>query len=175
MIKKTLIPVIILLCLYPITVSAQSIYGQDDGDVAQMMQSPEYKNSNRTGILGLDLSKLEINHSYSMFFSTFGNNSFTQGMYLNTISYQFSMPLSMKLQWGVTHQPFGQGFQNSNIGNQFFISGAELRFEPKENMVFKLQFRQIPAGAYYNSPYTRMNQWNQLNRFYHDPLWDIDD
>jgi len=172
--NKNLILFFIFIWLVPTLVLAQVKNQLTSPDVGQMMRSSLYENFRGSGIFGIDPSKLKFDHSYSLFFSSFGGDqSITQGLYLNTISYQFSIPLSMKLQWGFSHQPFGGGMMNSNLGSQIFLSGAELKYQPTQNMVMKLQFYQVPSGYYRMSPYSYPYSYG--SRFYRERWWDDDE
>lgn len=128
-------------------------------DVAGLMESSYYDYQRTSGFLGLDPSKIKMDQSYTLSVGTFGAQSITQGMYLNTLSYQFSIPLSMKVQLGFLHQPFG----TSDLASQFFISGAELKYQPFKNTSFRLQFRQYPRGYYSPYNYYRSDLYHPFN------------
>jgi len=110
-------------------------------------------------LLGLDPSRLHIQQSYQMNFMNLGGQGFSQGLYLNTISYQFSMPLAVSLQWGISHQPFASSFKNASLLKSGpFISAAQVRYQPKPDLLLQLDFRQVPYTSpydYYDSPWYR--------------------
>ncbi len=54
----------------------------------------------------LNSSRLSMSHSMGMGFSSFGGSGYTQGYYMNQLSYKFSEPLQMNLRLGVTNNPF---------------------------------------------------------------------
>ena len=104
------------------------------------------------GILGLDPSRLSMSHSYSMSYMSIGDQGVTQGLYLNTLRYQFAIPLTFTVQWGMAHQPFQGGNSSPLLQNGFFLSGAQLRYQPTENTVIQLDLHQTPYnrfGGYY--------------------------
>jgi len=114
-------------------------------------------------IFGLDSDRFSMQHSYSMSYMTGGQNGYTQGLYLNTLSYQFAIPLSVSVQLGYAHQPF-QGANTSPIlQNGMFLSGAKLRYEPNEKTVIQFEYNQRP---FQNNPwmYSRyrdpFNSWD---------------
>ena len=110
------------------------------------------------GMLGLDPSRFHMSQSYQMGFASIGGKSFTQGMYLNTMTYQFSIPLLVSVQWGIANQPFS-GFGTSPLmQNGLFLSGAQLIYQPTKNMSIELEYRQIP----YRYPYGMYHR----NRFF---------
>lgn len=100
------------------------------------------------GILGINPSRFNMSHSYSMSYLSVGGKNFTQGLYLNTMSYQFTIPLTLSLQLGVAHQPF----QAANFSPVFksgpFIAGAQLKYQPTANTVIQLDFHQSPYQNY---------------------------
>jgi hypothetical protein len=99
----------------------------------------------------LDPNKFSMTHSYSLSFFNVGNQSLNQGLYLNTMTYQFSDPLLMQVAIGYVHQPFG-GFQNQDGQNgKMFVQRAMLQYKPSENMTLRIDFQQIPSSMY--SPY----------------------
>ena len=117
------------------------------------------------GIFGLDPSRVNVRHSYQMGYSTFGGNNYSQGMYLNTLSYEFSIPLSVSVQWGIANQML-PGLNASPMMNDGpFISGAQILYKPTKNTVIHLEYRQVPGGygPMYGYPY-RMNSYR--NKFF---------
>jgi hypothetical protein len=91
-----------------------------------------------------------------------GGHTANQGLYLNTMRYQFSNPLSMYLQVGFQHQPFGNltGNELAGQGNQVFVSGAGVRYEPSSKLRLQVEFSQVPNT--YFSPY----RYNSFGSFY---------
>ena len=62
---------------------------------------------NRTfGLSIFDPTKFNMDHSFSMSFFSIGGKGVSQGLYLNTMSYQLSSPLLLKLQWGIQNFPY---------------------------------------------------------------------
>lgn len=104
------------------------------------------------GLLGLDPAKFSMKQSYTLSFASIGGHSISQGLYLNTIGYQLSDPLSMYVRLGFIHQPFGKLTGDFQTGNQLFISGAGFEYNPSKNL--KLQFEYSKTPGYNNySPY----------------------
>ena len=114
-------------------------------------------------MLGLDPAKFHMSHSYQMsYFSGMGASG-TLGLYLNTMSYQFSNYLDMTLQLGIAHQPFGGNVGNSaTLMNSPFVSGAQIRYKPSDKFQIELDYRSLPYSSmgYYSSPYNRM-YWDE--------------
>jgi hypothetical protein len=104
------------------------------------------------GLLGLDPNRFSMQHSYSVSYLSAGGQGFSQGLYLNTMSYHFSDPLQVSLQWGVMNQPFGSFGVPSLYQNGPFLSGASVEYKPSRNLSIGLQYNNIPGGRLY-SPY----------------------
>ncbi|MCI0514729.1 hypothetical protein L0128_16055 [candidate division KSB1 bacterium] len=163
-----LVGVFLFVGLISNLIFAQSKLQEPSVDVRKMLHSLAYPQQGFS-LLGIDPSKLKMNHSYTLTFSSFGSGSnLGQGLYLNTISYQFSNYLSMNLQWGLLHQPLATGLMAPQTGAQLFLSNAELRYQPMKNMVMKLQFNQIPASLYY--PYSYRS--GPMTRFRSSDWWE---
>lgn len=148
-----------LFVLFPVL-----IFGQMKQDTKVNMSkalTQPTKIQSIVGLLGLDPNRFSMSHSYSLSVGSFGGNSYNQGLYLNTMRYQISNPLSAFVQLGFSHQPFRQ--QNSQFGqqDQFFVSGAGLKYKPSENFQVQFEFSQRPNSYY--SPYNYYNQ-NRFNR-----------
>ncbi|NLP09549.1 hypothetical protein GX408_04025 [bacterium] len=121
---------------------------QPTADLRSLLQAPASVERAAGNLLGLDPSRLQIQQSYSMSYMSMGGQGVTQGVYLNTVSYQFSLPLSLSLQWGIAHQPFASRFQNSVLLNSGpFLSAAQLTYQPKPNMLLQFNFQQVPYAV----------------------------
>lgn len=125
-----------------------------------LLQTPAALGKAATNLLGLDPSRLTMQHSYQMSYMTAGGHGFSQGLYLNTISYQFTLPMSMTVQWGMAHQPFSASMNNSALLKDGpFLSAAQFRYQPKPNMVIQIDYRHMPYSydpyGYYGSPWSR--------------------
>ena len=157
--KKNLTGLIVCLFLLPTLAFGQL---KQDGKInmVQALTKPQ----TLVGLIGLDPNKFSMSHSYSLSFTSFGGQSYNQGLYLNTMMYQLSNPIKMYFQFGVQHQPFGQNeFQSQS---QAFVSGAGFEYKPSDNFKIQLEFSQQPNSfysPYYNSPYTNRSRFNQFS------------
>jgi len=98
----------------------------------------------------LDPSRLKMSHAYSLSFVTGGGHSQTIGLYMNSIEYQVSRPLTLTLHLGYLHQPtalFGRS-GNSSFGGSF-LPGFELDYRPSENFFFKINMSSYTYPYYY--------------------------
>lgn len=109
----------------------------------------------------LNPEKFHMSQSYSIIMSNYAGQTIGQAMYLNTMRYQISTPLSFTMQWGyLMSQPLGSarglGFnQGLPFNHGFFISGAQLKYTPTKNTEFKLEFNRLPYNYYSGWPYSR--------------------
>lgn len=98
----------------------------------------------------LDPSRFHISNSYSLSYFSGGGQSQSVGLYMSTIDYQLSRPLSLRVGIGYLHQPLG--FLNSNastVGNEI-LPNVRLDYRPSENFHFMVDYMTIPSSAYGN-------------------------
>lgn len=100
-----------------------------------------------------DPNRLFVRNSYELSYTTLGGG---QGMSLGTLtsslSYQISNPLSVAFDVSMMHQPFGG--MNSRFGSDLTgirLTRAQLDYRPSKNMLFQIQYRQIPALYWLNN------------------------
>ncbi len=117
-------------------------------DIAETLKNPLGIARNLTGILGLNPDQLSISHSYQVGMMSSGGRSFTQGMYLNTLSYQFSIPLFVSVQWGIAHQPGSFLGGESVLDSGPFLSNARIIYKPSESTTLRFEIQQYPGGYY---------------------------
>jgi hypothetical protein len=141
-----------LLFLVPAVMFAQFKTNNRATDIADQLKQIAAPQSGLVSILGLDPSKLHISNSYEMSYMSFGGKGYSQGLYLNTLSYQFSAPLSMSFQWGIANQPVPGLPTSPLLNNGFFVSGAQVKYQPTKNLSIQLDYRNRPTYSYYD-PY----------------------
>lgn len=92
--------------------------------------------------------RFEMHHSFSMSYMTMGGNNLMLNTYMNTIYYQFSNPLTLRLNLGLVASPYNN-FQNSAAFNDTkFFGGAELLYRPSNNMTLRLGINTAPSYLY---------------------------
>lgn len=157
--KISLLSVMLLIFSVPSFVFAQ-LKKDTKVDMAQALTRPSNL-QNIVSLIGLNPNKFSMSHSYTLSFSTIGGESISQGLYLNTMQYQLSSPLTMYLQLGFLHQPFGDFGQQDLSHNQFFLSGAGVEYKPSKHLSLQFEFSQRPYSYYsfYNRQYNRRNAW----------------
>jgi hypothetical protein len=86
----------------------------------------------------LDPSRLHMSHSLQMGYYSGSGISGSRGVYMNTMTYDVSRPLSVTTHLGIQFQPSGPAEWNpANNGNQF-IGGAEVNWQPARNFFLHL-------------------------------------
>ena len=110
------------------------------------------------GLSFIDLSKIEMSHSYSISYASIGGNGVSQSLYLNTLKYQISAPLSLSVQWGVRSYPYNSfGNDHPAFRSGLFFSGAELKYRPSDKFYMKFRVDTQPLTNYYGYPYRYRN------------------
>ncbi|MDM7924966.1 MAG: hypothetical protein QUS35_03015 [bacterium] len=132
-------------------------FGQYRGEAKSSVFKPSELFRRPSGILDglIDPSRFKMTQSYSLSFFSAGSRSFNQGLYLNTMQYQLSDPLTAVLQVGYLHQPLGGAGLTGSSAGQFFISGASLEYKPSNGTRLFFDYQQTPAASI--SPFTRYN------------------
>jgi len=103
-----------------------------------------------------DPSKFSMHHSLSFSYMTLGGQGMSMGMYTNSMMYQFANNLSARADISLMYSPFnspGLAGGRKNDLSSIYLSRAEVNYRPWENVVFQIQYRQIPWGSPYASPY----------------------
>jgi len=95
-----------------------------------------------------------MRHSYEMSMGSVGGNSYSTGMYTNTMMWDFNEKWDARMDVAVAFQPFNNTPFNRSTGPQVFLRNAEVSYSPNENTRFRIQVRQSPYGSY-ASPYGR--------------------
>jgi hypothetical protein len=162
--KKILI-LIIVTFIIPGIVFGQLKKQNEPVDIKNEISRPALNNLYLFSFI--DPSKLTMSHSYSMSFFSAGGKGLSQSLYLNTLKYQISDPLSLKVQWGVKNYPYNSLAKNNPLFNSgLFFSGAELTYRPSDKLFMKLQYNAQPwNNYYYGYPY----------RYRSNYFWDDDE
>ena len=99
-----------------------------------------------------DPSRLVMHNSYTLSYTTSGGKGYSLGTLTSSLEYQISNPLSVQFDVSLMHSPF------NNIGGRFandvsgiYLSRAELNYRPSKNMLFQIQYRQLPAMYWLNN------------------------
>lgn len=145
----------VLLFIAPTLLLAQFRSNTGAVNIPAALQNVANAGKSAVGAIGLDPSRLSIYHSYTMEMMSMGSGrTMAVGTYLNTLHYEFSIPMSVTLQWGIMHQPMAGANQMPFVKSGPFLSAARLLYEPTKNTKLQIEFRQNPYGYRYGySPY----------------------
>jgi len=154
--KKNLIFIMLIFAFAPYTVLGQLKSQDKPAQIKQEIVQP-YQNQ-FLGLSIFDPSKFSMSHSFSMSFFSVGGKGVSQGLYLNTLSYQIANPLLLRVQWGIQNYPYNSLAKNHPaLQSGFFLSGAELQYKPSDKLEMRLQFNSRPHymynGYWYQNPY----------------------
>ena len=101
----------------------------------------------------LDPTRFSMSQSYSVGFSSDGKSGQMGGMYLNTIKYRFTRPISLQFQIGYVRSSALFGSQYSSTSGQFFIPNFELRYQPTKHILFTIRYQSLPQRSTSYSPW----------------------
>ncbi|GAB4371782.1 MAG: hypothetical protein Kow0042_14730 [Calditrichia bacterium] len=97
----------------------------------------------------LDPEKLEMHHSFSMSYMSMGGKGLMVNSYMNTITYQFSTPLTLRMNLGLMNSPYNSFNNHPALNTTQFFGGAELNYRPSKNALIRLGIDMGP-GYYFN-------------------------
>lgn len=98
-----------------------------------------------------DPSRLDMHHSFSLSYASFGGKGISLGVYTNSLSYKFSEAWSLQTDISLVNSPFnsfGDKFGKDISG--LYLSRAQLNYRPSEHTLFQIQFQQIPTASMYS-------------------------
>ncbi|MCH8303567.1 MAG: hypothetical protein IIB94_00395 [Candidatus Marinimicrobia bacterium] len=141
----------ILILLLSLPVAGFSQYKEQNNfpSIAESLRMPTTYNGGL--LLGfLDMNKIQMQHSYSMGFSSGGyGGSNSYGMYTNSIFYPVNDKLQLNFNLGYIHNPF-QSFQAPSpaMNQGSFVGSGEINFFPTENMHLRFSISNYPRYEY---------------------------
>lgn len=148
--KRILSLLSIVLLAMPLVAHAQ-LKSQNPQDVnySTLLGRDGMQRGGLLSSIGLDPARFSMSHSYTFSVMSLGGHSFSQGVYLNSMSYQVSDPVRVNVEWGVQHQPFGGNAFGSQQPSSFFLSGASVEYKPSQNFKIDVQYSNYPTMYHY--------------------------
>ena len=159
---KRLMLLIVLLSM-PTLLFGQLKSQSEPPSVVQVLRMPVRTMQGLGSIIGFDPSKLHISQSYSLSYFALGGQNFAQGLYLNTMEYEFSSPLTMRLQWGFAHSPLSNQGVYGVMGSGPFISAAQLHYQPSKKLSIGIEYNALPYYYGRNSMLRRDSMWRTVS------------
>ncbi len=162
--KREIVVILILTLFIPCLLSAQLKSQDQPVQIKKELLQPA---NQYMGLSLFDPSSFSMSHSVSMSYFSMGGRGLSQTMYLNTLRYQIANPLALTVQWGIQNYPYNS-FSKDNPAFQsgFFLSGAELKYQPNDKFEMIFQYRSMP-GLYNPSQYRDRFGFSRYNS-----LWD---
>jgi len=102
----------------------------------------------------LDPSRMTVNHSVQMGYSSFGGGSLMQSLYATSIGYRISDPLKMTVTLGLSGNRLNIGGTPTTFNS--LIGGARLDYRPTKDFHLMLEFSRTPGlyqSNWRNDPY----------------------
>jgi hypothetical protein len=100
-------------------------------------------------------NNFQMRHSYSASYSMGGGQGLALQRYTNTMMYQFLPNLDARVDLSLQNSPYSTlDYKLQNQFSKAFISRVELNYHPSDNMVIRLQYRELPY-SYYGYGYNR--------------------
>jgi hypothetical protein len=132
-----------------IAVVAFSTCGAENSLIGSAVRNDQQLGIKHLNSLGLlDPNRLSMSQSYSLMFLSDGKKSQASGFYLNRLIYQFSAPISLKLEMGYLHSSL-PGWGKSTTTDGEFFPALEVLYRPSRNFSLSFQYRVLPS--LYNS------------------------
>ncbi len=150
---RILVTGLVMLCLVSLSF-AQYRNAPPSSDVSQYLRS----NTSTLGLKALrglfDPARMHMSQSFSFGYASVGGHGVTQGLYMNTMQFQISPPVSLTTHLGYMFQPSGSAYVNSpmsnGLGNGNFVGGADLNWRPWSNTNFRISvYRGYEPSPYY--------------------------
>lgn len=103
----------------------------------------------------LDPSRFSMSQSYSLGFTSDRKSGQMEGMYLNTIRYRFSRPLTLSLQIGYLRSSTLFGSRYGPATDRLVVPGFELRYQPTRSVLFTVRYQTWPLRSGSYAPWSR--------------------
>lgn len=103
-----------------------------------------------------NLFNMQMSHSYSVNFMSFGGQYQNLNAYTNTMQFFFTDKLTGRVDLSLMHSPFGGNAMNGFDAQkevQFILRNAELNYQLSDNTSLHLQVNQYPQGYGYYPGY----------------------
>jgi len=94
-------------------------------------------------------NNFQMRHSYSASYAMSGGNGLALQRYTNSMMYQILPNLEARVDLSLQNSPYSSfDYRLQNQFSKAFVSRAELNYRPAENMVIRLQYREVPYSYF---------------------------
>ena len=164
-----------LYVFFAVSVYSQPV-SQPKSTVRSILQLPKKPSLDLSKVSLLDPARFTMKNQYMMSFSSMGGSGSMLGMYLNTMEYQFKIPLTMRMQVAYQSQSaqlFGNsnnysGQPNMNQG-KLYIPSFDLVYKPFKNTVIGFFYRDY-SSMYQNNMYGQNGMYSPYSRYRYSPF-----
>ena len=169
--KKAIISSVLALLLCLTTASAQF---KSTIDPRPTVAESILRTGDGNFLSGLfDPGKFNMQHSFSLSYSSFAGQGMSLGVYTNSMQYKFSDDLDVRTDISLMTSPFNSfGKDAQSSLNGLFLNRAELNYRPWKNTLFQISYHQYPASSWLNPGYGYglggMNSIYGIDRFQDD-------
>lgn len=164
--KSSFLPFVAVLVILTIGLhSLASAQLRKDLDNSSELMGPVIKQNPSEGSNLGNLFNMQMDHSYSMMFSSFGGQMQNMNAYTNTMHFFFSDKLTGRVDVSLLHSPFGNSFMPNNNGTgngmntEFILRNAELNYQISDKSNISIQVQQLPN-------HYGMNPWGMGHQRY---------
>jgi len=107
-----------------------------------------------------------MRHSFDLSYHTMGGQGMSLATYTNSMTYDIAENLNARADVSMSYSPYNTfstfGGKKNDLSS-IYLSRAEVNYKPWENVLVKFQYRQVPYGNYYYSPF--YNPWYREDGF----------
>ena len=158
--------VLVLMCLVAAVGVARAQFKSQAEQESRVSDGLMHQTAPQMLLGWFDPDRFHMHHSFDLSFATMGNQSLSLGTYTNSMSYEFADNLVARTDLSMSYSPYNtlptlNGKKNDL--SSIYLSRAQLDYQPWENVHVQLQYRTIPYGSYYYSPF--YNPWYRESGF----------
>ena len=104
-----------------------------------------------------DPNHFQMHHSFSFSYQALGGYGMSLGTYTNSMQYDVAENLTARADLSLSYSPYNSfpTLGSKSDLSSLYLSRAEIDYKPWENVLFQMQYRNIPYGYY--SPF--YNPW----------------
>jgi len=128
-----------------------SAFAQFKSDVENL--DPRYKLMAPGGGALFDMSKIHIDHSFSMNYSSTGTNSAFVNEYVAGINYRISDPMNLRLELGMSYTPYSTfSIPGEEEQAQVYLKSATFDYRPNNTFHLQIGYKNYqPNDLFFNS------------------------
>jgi len=109
--------------------------------------------------------KFHMRHSFDLSYMSGGGYGLSLGTYTNSMMYEVADNLQARADISLSYSPyssFGPAKNNGELSS-IYLSRAQIDYRPWKDVLFKVEYRALPYGSYYYSPF--YNPWYRESGF----------